>query len=495
MGKSIKLILQLLIVFSLLFSLTELSLANQNIQKSVVKIYTTQSNPDYDNPWNTSRPELGSGTGCVIKDNLILTNAHVVSNQTFIQVQSHGRPKRFNAKVVAVSHEADLALLTVDDPSFFQNLKTLELGELPEMQQEIVVYGFPIGGETLSATKGVISRIEHQTYVHSGHEFVAAQIDAAINPGNSGGPVMVDDRIVGVAMQGLTNGQNIGYIVPVPIIKHFLVDLEDGHYDGFPKGGTIMQTMENPGLRSKYGLGDKQTGVLVIAVLPGSPAAGNIFLDDVILSIDGHKVADDGTIAFGPTGRINLNHLIQMHQIGDQLDMEILRDGKIEYAELNLTTAVGHYDLVYKEQYDTPPTYFIYGGIVFMPLTTNYLKTWGEDWVENAPSNLLTKFYDYPSSEGEEVVILTTLLPANVNVGYHEYEDLIITAVNGNEIHNLKDLIKEVERGQGKPFVSFTEKSGIKIILDRNQADKELDAILNTYKIPSDRSFNILGGN
>ena len=159
MNRRINFILQMLIVFPLLFSLTEVSLASQNIQNSVVKIYTTQSNPDYDNPWNTLSPELIGGTGCVIKDNLILTNARVVSNQTFIQVQSHGRPKRYSAKVVAVSHETDLALLTVDDPSFFQNLEALELGELPEMQQEVVVYGFPIGGDTLSATKGVISTI------------------------------------------------------------------------------------------------------------------------------------------------------------------------------------------------------------------------------------------------------------------------------------------------------------------------------------------------
>ena len=80
-----------------------LSLANQNIQNSVVKIYTTQNNPDYDNPWNTLSPELIGGTGCAIKNNLIQTNAHVVSNQTFIQVQSHGRPKRYSAEVVAVS--------------------------------------------------------------------------------------------------------------------------------------------------------------------------------------------------------------------------------------------------------------------------------------------------------------------------------------------------------------------------------------------------------
>ena len=122
MKKSIKLLLQLLFTLSLCFSLTELSSADSNIQNSIVKIYTTQTNPDYDNPWNTFSPESVSGTGCIIKDNRILTNAHVVSNQTFIEVQSHGRPKRYIARVEAVSHEADLALLFVDDLSFFQNL-------------------------------------------------------------------------------------------------------------------------------------------------------------------------------------------------------------------------------------------------------------------------------------------------------------------------------------------------------------------------------------
>ena len=489
MKKSIKLVLQLLFAFSLCFSLTELSSATQNIQNSIVKIYTTQTNPDYNNPWNTLSPESVSGTGCVIKDNRILTNAHVVNNQTFIEVQAHGRPKRYNARVVAVSHETDLALLTVDDLSFFQNLKPLELGELPEMQQDVVVYGFPIGGETLSTTKGVISRIETQNYAHSYHDFLAAQIDAAINPGNSGGPAMVGDQIVGVAMQNLSDSENIGYIVPAPIIRHFLVDLEDGHYDGFPEVGIVIQNIGNPGLRNKFGLGAEQSGILVNAVLPGSPAVGKIFPDDVILYIDGYAVAGDGTIAYGPTGRINLNHIIQMHQIGEHLKMIILRDGEIKEVEFKLSKAGGYFDLVYRDQYDKPPTYFIYGGLVFMPLSTNYLKTWGKDWKEDVPSYLLAKLYDYPSSEGEEVVILTNVLPASVNVGYHENENMIITSVNGNDIHNLKDLIKEVEKGKGQPFITFADIQGTKAVLDRNQAEKELKGILEAYKIPADRSL------
>jgi S1-C subfamily serine protease len=300
---------------------------------------------------------------------------------------------------------------------------------------------------------------------------------------------MVNDRIVGVAMQTLSDSENIGYIIPTPIIQHFLDDLEDGHYDGFPVDGTFVLLMENPGLRSKYGLGEEQTGILIITVFPGSPASGKIFPEDVILSIEGHKIADDGTIANGPTGRIDLNHLIQMHQIGENLKMELLRNGKTKQVEFNLTKAVGYFDLVDRDQYDQPPTYFIYGGLVFMPLTTNYLKTWGKDWKENVPSYLLAKLYDYPSSEGEEVVILSNVLPASINVGYHEYDETIIKSVNGNDIHNLKDLIKEVEKGKGQPFITFTDMHGNKIVLDRNQAEKELDVILETYKIPADRAL------
>ena len=476
-------------IFFLLVTPRAYPSANPDIQNSIVKIYTTQSNPDYDNPWNTLRPEIANGTGSIIRDNFILTNAHVVSNQTFIQVQSHGRPKRFPAKVVAVSHSVDLALLSVEDSTFYENVEALELGEMPQMQQEVIVYGYPIGGDTLSTTKGVISRIEHQTYAHSDHKFLAAQIDAAINPGNSGGPAVSENRIVGVVMQMLSNGQNIGYIVPTPIIKHFLQDLEDGHYDGFPSSGIIVQNMENPGLRKKYGLAADQTGILVTNILSDSPAEGKILSGDVILSIDSHDVADDATVALNPIGRIDLNHLIQMHQIGDKMKMGIFRNGKVKEIEFVLTKTGRHYDLVHKEQFDIEPAYFIYGGLVFMPLTVNYLKTWGENWDEQAPSYLLSKMYDLPETESEEVVIMSNVLPANVSVGYHEYADLIITAVNGKDIHSLNDLIKEVEKGKGQPFITFTDKHGSMIVLDRNQAEKELEGILEAYKIPADREL------
>jgi S1-C subfamily serine protease len=198
----------LILIAILVAALPGVSLAGSDVKDSMVKIYAVENRPDYDNPWNMKGPDAASGSGCVIEGNRILTNAHVVSDQTFTQVRLHGRSKKYPARVLAVSHEADLALLTVNDPSFFGGAKPLAFGRLPQVEQEVVVYGFPEGGDTLSTTKGVISRIEHHRYVHSQIKLLAMQLDAAVNAGNSGGPVIVDGLIVGVVMQSLKKAES-----------------------------------------------------------------------------------------------------------------------------------------------------------------------------------------------------------------------------------------------------------------------------------------------
>jgi len=228
-----------------------------DVREAIVKVYVVSNSPDYYNPWSMRGPQGGSGSGCIIENNLILTNAHVVSDHTFLQVRKYGETERHQAQVIAVSHLTDLALLRVDDPAFFEGEPALSFGELPEIQQEVLVYGFPMGGDMLSITKGIISRVEHQPYVHSSSVFLASQIDAAINPGNSGGPVLINGKIVGVVMQGISSSQNIGYMVPIPVIRHFFDDLKDGTYDGYPSLGVGLQDMENKGLRKYYQMGGR----------------------------------------------------------------------------------------------------------------------------------------------------------------------------------------------------------------------------------------------
>src|SRR5262249_12546189 len=155
-----------------------------------------------------------------------------------IVVQRYQDPRPYIAEVEFIGHDCDLAVLKVQDERFFDNLEPLVLGELPKVRSTVVTYGYPAGGEEISYTRGVVSRIQLQLFAHIGNrQLLGVQTDAAINPGNSGGPVIQDDRVVGVAFQGIQGLENTGFFIPTPIIEHFLKDIEDGKYDGFPIAG------------------------------------------------------------------------------------------------------------------------------------------------------------------------------------------------------------------------------------------------------------------
>lgn len=469
-------------------------LAADDVREAIVKVYAVYNSPDYYNPWNMEGPRAVSGSGCIIEGNRILTNAHVVSDQTFLQVRRYGEAELYLARVAAVSHEADLALLEVDDPSFFKDVKPLEFGDLPEVQDRVLVYGFPIGGDTLSITGGVISRIEHQPYVHSSLSLLAGQIDAAINPGNSGGPVIMDGKVVGVVMQGIPEAQNIGYMVPTPVIKHFLEDIADGNYDGFPALGILMQNMRNSDLRGRYKMADGQTGVLVTRVIPGSPADGKIKPGDVLLSLGGYQVANDGTVEFRPKERTALTYVVQGHQLGEEVSVEVLRDGQVVPLTITLNCPWERNWLVPMEQYDVLPSYYIYGGIVFCPLSKNLLKIWGDGWYNMAPKELVAILSDnVPEVSGEQVVVVLRILPADINDGYQDMVYSIVTKVNGKKIRNMSDLVRfaEAEEDGAGPYTIFETKSGEQIVFSRDKVRQSRDRILSTYKVREDRSADL----
>ena len=194
-------------------------------------------------------PRRASGTGFLIDGGRIMTNAHVVAWTTQLVVRRYHDPKPYFAKVEFVAHDIDLAVIKVEDPDFYKGMKPLDFGPLPKVRSAVVTYGFPAGGQQISYTRGVVSRIEVQGYVHIGNRaFLAVQTDAAINPGNSGGPVIQDDKVVGVAFEGIAGLQNTGYFIPTVIIHHFLDDIKDGTYDGVPEAGLRLVGAAKSGL-------------------------------------------------------------------------------------------------------------------------------------------------------------------------------------------------------------------------------------------------------
>ena len=341
---------------------------DSDIYRSVVRIESATQVPDYETPWNTGRFSGGTGTGFLIGKNQFLTNAHVVSNSQRLQLTVHGRPNKYPAKVEHIAHDCDLALLSVEDFTDFEGFPVFEFSEVPKLESQVRVIGYPVGGERLSVTRGVVSRIDFQPYSHSrADSHLVVQIDAAINPGNSGGPVIQGDKVVGVAFQGLRQADNTGYIIPTPVVKRFLKDIEDGKYDPYPELGISDFPLHNPAMRMALGLPNDGRGVLIKDVSKASSCNGLIKPGDILMSLEGSAVDSAGQVKID-SGTVDLAEIVERKFVGDKVTMEVLRDGSLKKVEVTLKPLTQMQ--MYAIQYNKKPRYIVFAGLVFQPLDT-----------------------------------------------------------------------------------------------------------------------------
>jgi len=454
-------------------------------RSAVVRIYTTTQDPDHEAPWQSLTPETGTGSGVVVDEGLVLTGAHVVANATFVQVQKLADPNKYVAWVERICHDADLALLRVDDAGFMNDVRVAELGELPNLRDRVSVVGYPVGGEEISVTEGVVSRVEVQRYAHSQRHLLAVTVDAAINEGNSGGPVIQDGRVVGIAFQSYEEAENAGEMVPTPIIRHFLGQDGGGREVRIPGLGVKWQNLENPALRRSLGLGELG-GVLVRAVEYQSSAWGALEPGDVLLSIDRTPIANNGTVRY--QGRYRTSFWVRLGElsIGDRLRFEVWRDGAVLELEVVLREAR---DLVPRSVYDRPPTWYVYAGLVFQVLTLDFLRCW-DDWWDSGPKEFLHLYYaGHTSAERQEIVVLSQVLADEINVGYEDFHTESVQSVGGVVPRDMRHFVELVERAPERIEIKSSRDS--LIVLDAAQARAAGPRILERYDIPADRSRDL----
>lgn len=327
-----------------------------------------------------------------------------------------------------------------------------------------------------------MSRIEHTEYFHSGAFLLTCQIDASINSGNSGGPVIRDGQVVGVAFQGMAVGlfENIGYMVPAPVIHHFLTDVSDGVCHGTPDLGLSMQKMENPDLRQRYRLPDGVTGALVSRIYPGSSALGLLEAGDVVLRIDDYPIENDGTIEFRPAERTFLGYAAQKKQIGEQVTLAIWRNGQRRFVSIPLTQTINFDRLIPHLQYDRAPDYHIAGGLVFSPVSLNYIN----EFVGGAPTELLHYFANGEmETEQQQVVVLVKVLADEYNIGYHGMENIVVERVNGCRIYSMADLRAAFGQEPITGFHVIEDRHGFQVVLGREELADATQRILRRYGI------------
>ncbi len=426
------------------------------VENSVVKIFSTMRTPDPFKPWTKQSPRESTGTGVIIEGQRILTNAHVVLYASQVQVQAHQSGDKLSATVEFIAPGIDLAVLKLDDETFFETRPPLaRANKLPSIKDSVLAYGYPTGGASLSITKGIVSRIEFANYNYpvSG---LRIQIDAAINPGNSGGPALSGDEMIGLAFSRLGGGDNIGYIIPNEEVEIFLADISDGKYDGKPAMFDELQSLENPALRSFLDLGRDVEGIIVHRT-DTDEADYPLREWDVISRIGDTSVDNEGMIKLGNNLRVRFQYLIQRIARDGKAPLTIVRDRRELQVELPVVTDRPRLIPGLEGEY---PPYFIYGPLVFSTATTHFLAPLGNNAralssLTLVGSPLATRRGDSPAFAGEELVVVSSpFFPHRLSKGYDNPISRVVRTVNGVEIRNLKHLV-EVLRDLQDEFVTF----------------------------------------
>jgi S1-C subfamily serine protease len=453
----------------------------------VVKVMASIREPDLLRPWMKQDEEKTVGTGVIIEGKQILTSAHLVLYATEVYVQAKPGSEKVEAKVKALGPDVDLALLSVD-ASFFDKKPALARSKkLPREQDNTAVFGFPVGGNELSVTKGVVSRIHFPSMSNRGPG-VLLHISAAINPGNSGGPAVVDDKMVGIVCSRLDGAENIGYVIPNEEIDTFLADVKDGHYDGKPTeaGGTTYQHLENDALRRMLKLDKNVKGVLVHPPKRPDPAYP-LKRFDVLVQVGPYEVDNEGMIQLENEQRVPFAYVIPRLARDNGVPVTVLRQGKKVQAALPVTY---HNNRLIRQYGGEPVSYFIHGPLVFSPARQDALGMYFQvnPLLNAMNSPLSARLYDRVRFADEELVVVTSpLLRHKITKGYNNPIGQVVQEVNGTPIRNLRHLV-EVLRDCTEEYLvfRFAEDFSQVMVFDRQEMEKATATILKDNGIAAE---------
>ena len=308
----------------------------------VVYIQSTTTVRDFFGLYADAREGAGSGS-IIDEQGDILTNYHVIADAEKLTV-SFGSGKNYPAQVVGKDPDTDLAVIRLLQPPK-EAMTVVPLGDSDKLivGQKVLAIGNPFGLDR-TLTTGVISGLQRPIRAENGRQIEGAiQTDASINPGNSGGPLLDSHgRMIGINSQiespsGASVG--VGFAIPVNIAKRIVPQLVRNGSVQRPSLSITSRNVEALGRQAQLPVSD---GVLIWTVRAGGAAAnaglkglaqteeGDVELGDIIVAIDGEKISNND----------DLYRLLDKHQIGDTVNVEVIRRGRHTTVPVRLTETV-----------------------------------------------------------------------------------------------------------------------------------------------------------
>ena len=312
-----------------------------------------------------------------------------------------------------------------------------------EKGADVKSYWLSSGGH-LTSSRGYLDRAEVNKSTTSYAKFLNYIVADTSTGSGRGRLYCMGKKPVGIAAWADNDAQETG-LIPADTINRFLADARNGSYEGFASVGFSTATLLDPTRRKRLKMPeDLKHGVYVTKVYNLGSGSEEIKEGDVILAVDRKVLNAYGRFLHPKFDRIFFHQLITGKSVKDSFSFEIWRDGKKQKLKVKARNFEASEMLVpYYEH--KQPEYFVTGGYVFQKMTRAYLSMWGDDWPGKVPSHLYHYYREMsfnPSSERSDIVILSYVLPHDINIGYQGLGRIVVSKFNGKEIADIGGILE-----------------------------------------------------
>jgi PDZ domain len=460
------------------------------VRRGVVGLAVSFQDYDADRPWVKRSPATRYAQAVVVDGAdgpLLLTTAQMVAGATMVAVEREGRPPRSAARVVHQDRELNLALLAVDEPGFFDALLPLRLASVSPSAGTL--HSVRWSNQQFESAAVRIKRpgVSEVWFGRLRHVFLLAR--SGLADGGWAEPVVAGEELVGVVS---AQDDHTAWVVPIEIIAAYLSQARDpASYVGFAVLRCSWQWTTDRAIAAWLGLGERPRGVMIRGIPRGSTGHGVLQPRDVLLSLDGHAIDSRGYYVHPRYGSVELTHIVvEGHRAGDRIPAQVLRGGQLVDLTIELRSYSNAMDLLPLRRGNEPPPYAIAGGLVFLELDGDYVRTWGSECWNRAPTRLVAPFYleeGAQTPERRRIIILAQVLPSAWSMGYQDCRELLVRTIDGREIDSIHDVVEAFAHPAGR-FVKvefYPNDERAELVVDAETLPEATARILEDYGIPA----------